>query len=455
MSNLDWYLRLNERCKERGYDLSLLICPDSETVVRKIIPKAVEIACRNARKQNRRDGPSRKHWKMHFTDPQLYQIGILEASQFHAKLASCHPAYWLIRYIAFLSLCTLQRNSFYVAVGFERILNAGSSIDMLELYEWLSYRFTPDDPPIGRDEKSANDICSILHEQLYREFKDTLQTEGHRLTFDKVPKGSGGISDEIYRILDKMIPWETNHLPNARQAHARSHQRIMAEMSLAHVCIDQQRCLEYVKHDNKRISQSFDTWKIPIPNSVTPDEPSDPPAPCWQDVKEEIMKEIHWSEEKSRRGWGAEFEVVVDGEIKESVAPGGLIEISLSPLARYVEIRNAENKVLVANCHLMDPQDLPETGWKTSVEVPARGRINFEFFPERHVSDMAGLSMRVGVDVKRAWATSIRNRFGQVLQPLAWRGRGESLAYAASLMLVLLATFLVLLNQWRVNQRLN
>ncbi|MGA9773953.1 MAG: hypothetical protein WBV94_33285 [Blastocatellia bacterium] len=140
MSHIDWYLRLPERYRQKGYELGLLICPDTETVVKKILLKAVDIACKNARKQNRRDEPGRKHWKTYFTDPQLFQISILEASLSHVKQAGYPLTNWLVRYIEFLSLCTLQRNSFYVAVGFERIPNTGSISDVLELYERLSNR---------------------------------------------------------------------------------------------------------------------------------------------------------------------------------------------------------------------------------------------------------------------------------------------------------------------------
>lgn len=447
MLYLDWYLRLDEKSRESGYDLGLLICPDPETVVRKIIPKAVEIACRNTRKQNRRDGPDRKHWKMYFTDPQLFQIGILEASRIHLQQSECPPANWLIRYIGFLSLCTLQRNSFYVAIGFERILNTGSARDILELYEWLSYRLSPNGPSLGRDEKSANDIYSSLHEQIYREFKDSFQTSGHRLMFDKVPKGSGDIDEIIYRVLDKMIPWGTDHLPTANKVYARSYERIMVEMSLAHVCIDQQRCLQNVKRDNDHISGSFDTWRVPIPNSAAPVEPPSTRKPNWQDVEEEIMKEIHWLEEKFKRGWGSNYEVVVDDEIKDSIARGGSVEISLPPFARYVEIRDAESKMMLANCHLMDPHDLPEAGWKSSIEVPSGGRINFHLSQDLRPDEMVGMSMKIDIKAERSLATSLKNWMGQALRPHTWSGRGKSLAWAAcaaSLTLALLMPFIAL-----------
>src|SRR6185503_7755678 len=148
----------------------LLLCPDPEIVVSNIIPSAVEIACKTARKQSRRTGP-RNHWKMYLSDSQLYQVAILEACRNH--IGTFGPAAnWLQRYIAFLCLCTLPRNSFYVAVGFGRILSAGSTPEILELFELLSYRFSPDGPPIGRDEKSAHDACSNIHQQIYAEFKD-------------------------------------------------------------------------------------------------------------------------------------------------------------------------------------------------------------------------------------------------------------------------------------------
>jgi hypothetical protein len=455
MSYLDWYLRLNKKSREMGYHLCLLICPDPEAVAGNIIPKAVEIACKSARKQSRRDESNRKHWKIHFTDLQLYQIAILEASQNHAKLSGFRSANWLTLYIGFLSLCALQRNSFYVAVGFERILNTGSARDILELYEWLSYRIFPDGPPMGRDEKSANDICKSLHEQIYRQFKDAFQTSGHRLMFDEVPKGNGGISDEIYQILDKMIPWETDHFPNTNRVYAKNYQRIITELSLAHVCIDQQRCLEDVKRNNMHISQSFDTWKIPIPNNAEPVEPSYPLAPRWQDIEEEVMKEILWLEEKSRRCWGSAFEVIVDGEIKDRVQQERAVEISLPPSARYVEIREAESQIMIANCHLMDPGDLPESGWRNSIKVPAGGRINLEFFPDEPENEMAGLRLRVGIVAKQSWLVAIRNRGEQLLQPRARINRGRSLAwvaFAVSLMLALSASFIALYNlKSRVN----
>src|SRR5678815_2036397 len=141
MSYLDWYLNLSESCQELGYDLGLLLCPDPEIVIHTIIPRAVEIACKTARKQTRRMGP-RNHWKMYLSDSQLYQIGILEASRTHIQTVG-PAANWLPRYIAFLCLCTLPRNAFYVATGFGRILSTGSTPEILELFELLSYRFSP------------------------------------------------------------------------------------------------------------------------------------------------------------------------------------------------------------------------------------------------------------------------------------------------------------------------
>jgi len=282
MTYLDWYLHLSETCQEMGYDLGLLLCPDPEVVINKIIPSAVEIACKTARKQARRMGP-RSHWKMYLSDPQLYQIGILEASRAHMGTAGPGKN-WLPRYIAFLCLCTLPRNSFYVAVGFGRILSTGSTPEILELFELLSHRFSPDDPPIGRDEKSAHDASSNIHQQIYAEFKDSFQTNGKKLLFDNVPKSAGALNDDICRSLDRVIPWETEHFPATKQARRTSYERMAAEMAIAHVCIDQHRCLEEVKRDNQRISRYFDAWKVPIANSAEPTEPAEKPGLRWNDV---------------------------------------------------------------------------------------------------------------------------------------------------------------------------
>lgn len=449
MSHLDWYVGLSEGHRERGYDLANFICPNPETVVEKIIPRAVEIACTNARKRNRRDELSSKHWKMLLTDAQLYQIGILEASRIHAKQCGDALNNGLIQYIGFLALYTLPKNSFHVAVGFERILNTGSVKEILELYEWLNDHICPDEPPNGRDEKATNAICGELHKALYREFGDTFRASGQRLVFETVPKGTDKIDGEICRILNRMIPWDSIHFEAAGRSRAETHRKMMSEILLAHVCIDQQQCLEEVKRAHKLISQSFDTWRVPIPTNHAPVDPSDKQPPRWPDVEEEIMREINWREEKAKRGWGSRFDVLLDGEIRHSIAKGESIRIFPPSFARYVEIRDAESKIMVANCHLMDPYDLPEAGWKSSVEDPAGGRVNFEFFPDQDGHEVVGLSIKIGINARRSWSASISNWAQWVLQPNAWSGGGRSLAWiagAASLVLALSIGFIILLN---------
>src|SRR5262245_23176902 len=85
MSYLDLYLSLDKSYREKGYNLCLFICPDAEIAVKEIIPKAVKIACESARKQNRRNKTSGQHWKIYLSDPQLFQIGLLEALHAHTK----------------------------------------------------------------------------------------------------------------------------------------------------------------------------------------------------------------------------------------------------------------------------------------------------------------------------------------------------------------------------------
>jgi len=326
-------------------------------------------------------------------------------------------------------------------VGFGRILSTGSTPEILELFELLSHRFSPDDPPIGRDEKSAHDASSNIHQQIYAEFKDSFQTNGKKLLFDNVPKSAGALNDDICRSLDRVIPWETEHFPATKQARRTSYERMAAEMAIAHVCIDQHRCLEEVKRDNQRISRYFDAWKVPIANSAEPTEPAEKPRLRWNDVEARIIKEIHRSEKESKSGLGSMFEIIVDGELTDCIADGAPKRIDLPSAARYVEIRDAESRTMVANCHLMDPRDLPEGGWKTSVDVKTC-RVNLEFFLDQLRLDQSGtgaerISMRIRVDFNRGWIASFRSWTSRVLKEQLSRGR--SLAIAGGMLSVAIA----------------
>jgi hypothetical protein len=371
-------------------------------------------------------------------------------------------ANWLPRYIAFLCLCTLPRNAFYVATGFGRILSTGSTPEILELFELLSYRFSPDGPPIGRDEKSAHDVCSNIHQQIYAEFRHIFQTSGEKLSFDSIPKGAGALNDDICRSLEMVIPWETEHLPAANRAGRSSYERMAAEMTIAHICIDQHRCLEEVKRDNQRISHYFDAWKIPIKISTEPTEPAAEPGLRWKDVEARIIRQIHRSEEKSKSGSGSMFEIVVDGGVTDYVADGGSKRIDLPSAARYVEIRDAESKTMVANCHLMDPHDLPESGWKTSVHVTRTRRVNLEFFldelaPDEFGNATARILMKVRVDFNQGWMASFGNWTSRVFKTYPWTGRSLALTGAIVLLVIAVSiTFLALSRETaRLRQRLS
>src|SRR5262249_43352127 len=114
----------------------------------------------------------------------------------------------------------------------------------------------------------------------------------------------------------------------------------------------------------------------------------------------------------------------------------------------------------VANCHLMDPRDLPEAGWKSSVQAPAGGRIDFKFLPDNSMmagTEMMGISMKIAVYGERGWLTSTRNWTEKFLQPDGWTGRGKLPVWVTSICLItitLAMIFLVLFRQWQENQRL-
>jgi LemA protein len=124
MDPLDWYEGIDAAHQRHAYTLAWRLRRSEETAARRIIPTAVEIAYKSVRRRDRRIRESPTGWNIMLSDPQLLQIGILEAAEREGGAPGTDP--WL-PYTAHLTLCTLPQNSFYVAVGFGRFLTTGSS----------------------------------------------------------------------------------------------------------------------------------------------------------------------------------------------------------------------------------------------------------------------------------------------------------------------------------------
>ena len=90
----------------------------------------------------------------------------------------------------------------------------------------------------------------------------------------------------------------------------------------------------------------------------------------------------------------ARFEASLDSEKSNSV------RITVPSSARYVEIRDNESRLMAANCHLVDPQDLPKTGWKSSVELGSGKEISFELFPEYYNQERQEIGISLHAQVQ-------------------------------------------------------
>ena len=263
---------------------------------------------------------------MFLSDPQLLQITILqaarEATESHQQTVPYTDTRCLIRYISFLAWHTLSAgSSFCVTTCFNGLLSNGSSSQILALYSALGPGL-----PETRDERSVTKTRADLRKALYRQYG--------ALSLKKKVKTPG---DLISRILERMVPWETGHLPSSqivwenRIIKAGRDKAIrLRDAASCHVSIEQGQCHAAAKSWDKDLSGAFDKWQLPsswrLPSPRNPqwDQGGDQGDDPWQLVdisnwdeieEEEIMKEIHWQEEKSKRGWGSKFEVVVDGEI--------------------------------------------------------------------------------------------------------------------------------------------
>jgi hypothetical protein len=234
-----------------------------------------------------------------------------------------------------------------------------------------------------------------ISRQMSERFRERMPAAQPQLAFTQIPKKAG---DALYHVLVAMVPWESRHLPDTDAAfsavqearrraiaeglnttpgrpHGRRRRRAAAmavaaevEIERAHVCMDQQQCLEQVKRWGVGFDTAFARWRIPSLNGMQTNfnvDPWEPPGGSdWGRINEDIMREINWRQwQERRRGQGpnAAFEVRVDGQVQAVITPArrDSVTISLPASARYVEIQDPERQVVVATCHLMDPHDLP------------------------------------------------------------------------------------------------
>lgn len=407
MAYLDWYLDLEECDRQRAYKLAWFLCPRRELVVARILPGAVDIVHKSARMHERRAK------KIALTKLQLLQLGILEAAGQGEKLMPPTPTRGLIWYIKHLALCTLPRSSFFAAVGFLRILSNGSVSQVLALHLLL-------DPChyLGfRDERDVRRTAAILRKQMYERYQSIFQANGQELEPAETPKSA---RPDVHPILERMILWQTACLPAtyadycAQQQRRKGPARIRElELTRAHVYTDQEQCLARAKSWPPQLGAAFESWRLPQTNPSDDDPPpdDDPWRPLdmshWDELEESIKEKIHykeWQEQqtqkraKKTRGQEATFEVVVDGMVTTFLnrREHSSRKISLPASARYVEIRDRGSRATVANCHLMDPQELPQKGWKSAVKLLSGEKVHFALFPEPGRDDEGpGIAMRV------------------------------------------------------------
>jgi len=427
MDPLEWYDRMDAAHQQSAYALAWHLCHSKETAVRRIIPAAVEIACNNIRNRDRRERDSPTGWKIRLSDPQSLQIGILEAARRVLEAAERKGAVpqtdpWLA-YVAHLTLCTLPRNSFDVAVGFGRFLTNGSIQDVLSLYDFL-------DPcgRTGRDPRAVNRALHGIEQQMAQRFPKLALTE---IPLTEIPKEP---DDARHHVLAAMVPWESRHLPDTyaafsavqearrttivaglgappgwlrgrRRRSAAERAKAAVEIDRAHVCLCQQRCLERGQQWWGR-QTAFTMWRIPNQagmNQAPNVGPWPPPTGAdWDRINEAIMREILWRQWWAGRrghGRGATLEVRVDDQVQAVITPArrDAVTLSLPAAARYVEIQDREHQTVVATCHLMDPHDLPPGGWQRAVPLPAGGRLRVAFSADPDPeTEETGLRMTVG-----------------------------------------------------------
>jgi hypothetical protein len=175
------------------------------------------------------------------------------------------PDWYLSRYVTSLVAYTADMSAFYVAVGVGGVLCGGSTADILELYDVIA-------PNAGQ--KSPSQVRRVRKAVL----KHLAHTVGHLIDTDRDgvpittprPRTAG---DEFNELLEKTIPWGTEHVPQRREDYVRLiGERVGPEaepswdMAAIHILLDQRRCFDLVASWNPRLKGKFDEWRLPRPH---------------------------------------------------------------------------------------------------------------------------------------------------------------------------------------------
>ena len=396
-SNLDWYLTLPEEVRNESLSLAWFLYPNREVIETKIIPRSIEIARKNLRKQSNTQWKSDHHHKIFLKDAQLLQDGIFRAIQEREHLGEVpiDKERCLIWYVKHVTMLTMNKNPFHVAIAFGRLLRNGSPQQILNLFGC----WNP-----GKDERHLRRVYQALQESSWKHYSSFFKGD-HQFDLQEVDENS-----TIVSTLDRMIPWGTGHLspePGSWPENGPD------DADLAHAWIDPS-CFVRMK-SGLGFARSFSHYRLPIfkgndRKQVTPTPPG------WDSVQ--IMKEIlFWEWKKKRQDSKSpdNLAVIIDGERCEAITqqPQGFRAL-LPASGSFVEILEAG--ITVATCSLIDPDDLPKNGWFTLVGEEHRP-LNIHIASFSHM-DKPSFLLSVGYQEWQLLGTilALKDLFGRIEQ---------------------------------------
>jgi hypothetical protein len=362
LKQVAWYLGVDEDAQRKAFSLAFYFGFEPERVVTLLLPQSIAAAMKRLENQtcNERNlarQKTRAARKLVKPNAVLLQEALLETicGELEKNPEKVHP---LQRYLVRLFSYALLHGSFSVAVASARILsNGGSEREFLELYRRTAGHVKDD----GQVRATTRKLLKLV----FPEWSDPKRPN------NSIRKNEKPALDEaIHDLLDRMLPWNTDHLDAGKMGELRvaAGPDVQHDLNVSHWFMDHRCCVSKLNKAELK-SVVFDEWHMPeelsSPNSSPPDKPMHG-SNNFDSLTLQLLKNLKASgTTRVAPPPAARYDIVIDGRRLASVAYPGTSHASLRlpPEDHLLEVKAAGTCDVVATCYVMDPDDLPEEGW--------------------------------------------------------------------------------------------
>lgn len=417
----------------QAFRLAHFICPERQTAIRIATAAAAKLDVAAA-SQDRRlyyspTGIGKSRRKVFFDQSHLLQrLVYVESEQYEVQQEKLgHPAtiseeIMIIRFIKHLARITLKRNSFYVTLGFSRLLFNYTTPETMAIYDVVVQ-----DPDRMRDDYYYRRCKKRLLEELKDRFGQSLKVR--RVQYGEERFVSHDDPSRYVRLVRECLamftPWDTICcVPDGFDPRTKELPRLTfhgenpdgerhVEVDRIHTVLHPDcygrllAALRLEPADNRLTAPKFALAQNG--DSQTPNR-HDPPSNLSGDELNAIKGELARQSERRKKVRAALVRVLVDGEERVRLTLGSsepvIFEVDAN--AELIEVRadDAKGEVLLAT-HLISYADLEraDKAFTSTIILEGGQEISFALRPLRDDSgDVRGASVEVAYREQSLWS---------------------------------------------------